>query len=74
VRHAGCMGYPQRMKWDAAPVTAFANDGSLLLAFSNFTMYPHPSVDELCITYAVTKFTGKQLIHIIHRPLWITCV
>jgi hypothetical protein len=30
-------------------------------------------VDDMCITCPETKFTGKQLIHIIHSPLWMTC-
>jgi hypothetical protein len=35
--------------------------------------YPQSAVDELWITCSAIKFTGKQLIHIIHNPLWMTC-
>jgi hypothetical protein len=41
--------------------------------FSNVTIYPHRPVDELWITFSQAKFTGKQLIHIIHKSLWMTC-
>jgi hypothetical protein len=45
-------------------VAAFLADGCA---------YPQPPVDELCTSYEEEKFTGKQLIHIIHSPLWMTC-
>jgi hypothetical protein len=70
------MSYPQRMKWVCGPV----NGGLLPICpcfahfFGKVTICPQGPVDELCITFAMAKFTGKQLIHIIHKPLWMTCV